>query len=545
MQETTTESSEIKRLHITPFDPSILPSVLPASIRPLASEISFHSISTFPENNYGYVSLPAMEADKIKKKLNGSILKGKKFKVEAARPSKRRRDDDGGEAAEATPKSDKKSDKKSKKRKATENVVEGYELPSDRHVKRSWTESTGAKEKRRTEEKRKKEKGEKKAKLQAKSKYSEKSECLFQAKLPPNRASISEKKDKSSKKKKNKDPLQTTVHEFENTVTYPSFLRAEGEDSAPVSRFEEGKGWVDASDNVKEKPSDRIRTKDHKPGQLPGAKEKRPSLKRAQAKAKKDKASKESTSESEDWTSSDASSSDDSSSDSEDDDDDDSVSSGASATSKASTAGNKHLTAQSTSAEVEADSSTSESDSETSMKSSERPAETTNEPSASDVHPLEALFKRPAPPTAEKASEPEPTAQFSFFGQEDDIDSDEEMEETAATAETAEAPQTPFTKRDLQSRGLRSAAPTPDTALVNRNIKWDSEEEDDDSMEAGVGVNTPLRKFGAAENAESDFAKWFWENRGDNNRAWKKRRRDAAKESRQRENRSKGMKGKS
>ncbi|PKY06939.1 hypothetical protein P168DRAFT_301960 [Aspergillus campestris IBT 28561] len=545
MQETTTESSEIKRLHITPFDPSILPSVLPASIRPLASEISFHSIATFPENSYGYVSLPAMEADKIKKKLNGSILKGKKFKVEAARPSKRRRDEDDDEAAEPTPKSDKKSDKKadkkSKKRKATENVVEGYELPADRHVKRSWTESTGAKEKRRTEEKRKKEKGEKKAKLQAKSKYSEKSECLFQAKLPPNRVSNGEKKDKSSKKKKNKDPLQTTVHEFENTVTYPSFLRAAGEDVAPVSRFEEGKGWVDASDNVKEKPSERVRTKDHKPGQLPGAKEKRPSLKRAQAKVKKNKASKESTSESEDWTSSDASS-DDSSSDSEDDDD--SVSSSASETSKTSTAGNKHPTAQSNPTEAEADSSSSESDSETSVKSDERPAETTNEPSASDVHPLEALFKRPAPKTAEKAPEPEPTAQFSFFGQGDDIDSDEEMKEPAATAEASEAPQTPFTKRDLQSRGLRSAAPTPDTALVNRNIKWDSEEEDDSATEAGV-VNTPLRKFGAAENAESDFAKWFWENRGDNNRAWKKRRRDAAKEQRQRENRSKGMKGRS
>ncbi|PLN82905.1 hypothetical protein BDW42DRAFT_165920 [Aspergillus taichungensis] len=544
MQETTAESSEIKRLHITPFDPSILPSVLPASIRPLASEISFHSIATFPENNYGYVSLPAMEADKIKKKLNGSILKGKKFKVEAARPSKRRRDDDGGETAETPSKSDKKSDRKSKKRKATENVVEGYELPPDRHVKRSWTESTGAKEKRRTEEKRKKDKGEKKAKLQAKSKYSEKSECLFQAKLPPNRASASEKKDKSSKKKKNKDPLQTTVHEFENTVTYPSFLRAEGENVAPVSRFEEGKGWIDASDNVKEKPSDRVRTKDHKPGQLPGAKEKRPSLKRAQAKAKKDKASKESTSESEDWTSSDASS-DDSSSDS---DDDDSVSSSASSSTseapKTSTAANEDATAQSNTAEAQEDSSSSDSDSEISVKSNERPAETTNEPSASNVHPLEALFKRPAPKTADKVPEPEPTAQFSFFGQEDDIDSDEEMGETAATAEPSEAPQTPFTKRDLQSRGLRSAAPTPDTALVNRNIKWNSEEEDD-SMEADVGVNTPLRKFGAAENAESDFAKWFWENRGDNNRAWKKRRRDAAKEQRQRENRSKGMKGKS
>jgi hypothetical protein len=41
----------------------------------------------------------------------------------------------------------------------------------------------------------------------------------------------------------------------------------------------------------------------------------------------------------------------------------------------------------------------------------------------------------------------------------------------------------------------------------------------------------------------SDFQKWFYEHRGDTSRAWKKRRREAAKDKRQRENRKKGDRG--
>lgn len=66
--------------------------------------------------------------------------------------------------------------------------------------------------------------------------------------------------------------------------------------------------------------------------------------------------------------------------------------------------------------------------------------------------------------------------------------------------------------------------------------------DDDDEEES---VNTPVPTKEGVDQAETEFAKWFWENRGDNNRAWKKRRREVAKEERQRENRRKGMKGKS
>jgi hypothetical protein len=39
------------------------------------------------------------------------------------------------------------------------------------------------------------------------------------------------------------------------------------------------------------------------------------------------------------------------------------------------------------------------------------------------------------------------------------------------------------------------------------------------------------------DEPESEFQKWFWENRGNVNRAWKKRKRTVAKDKRQRESR--------
>ena len=144
-------TTAITRLHITPFTPDLLPSVLPASLQSSATDISFHTLPTFPENNYGYVSLPTMEADKIKKKLHGSILKGKKFKVETARPEKKR-DKDENKPADGEPVSSSKK-KSSKKRKAENGVLDGHELPAGRKVKRAWTDSADGKQERRKEEK--------------------------------------------------------------------------------------------------------------------------------------------------------------------------------------------------------------------------------------------------------------------------------------------------------------------------------------------------------------------------------------------------------
>jgi hypothetical protein len=523
------------RLHITPLTPDILPAVLPPSLRQTATDISFHTIPTFPENSYGYITLPTMDAEKIKKKLNGSILKGKKFKVEAARPSKRERDAEDVDAGVE----EKKEKKKSKKRKSEEQedgVLEGYELPSGRKVKRGWTEPS-KKDRRRAEKS--KSKGDKKEKPQAKSKYTEKEECLFRATIPPNRKSLDAADEKKAKKAKKS--TDNVVHEFAKATTYPSFLRTSGEDAVPTTGFDEGKGWVDASGKVREAASDKARKHDYHPGQKAGAKVKKSEVQKMLVK----KNSPEPSSESEDYTSSSGSSSDESS-DSESDAD---SSSDDSSDSSDDEADEKPDPAKQTSkappaaenAPEESDSgSDSDSDSESDAEMADEPAKEAEEPSTQEVHPLEALFKRPAPTSTEEIAAPAPAAGFSFFGG-DDIESEDEPQ--SAEPQT---PFTPFTKKDLQIRGLRSAAPTPDTTMANRRMNW-TEADDVEDDEGEFSVDTPVSKAREKEGPkeETEFTKWFWENRGENNRAWKKRRRDAAKEQRQRENRKKGMKGKS
>jgi hypothetical protein len=521
------------RLHITPLTPDILPAVLPPSLRQTATDISFHTISTFPENSYGYITLPTMDAEKIKKKLNGSILKGKKFKVEAARPSKRERD---AEEVDAGPE-EKKEKKKSKKRKSEEeedDVLEGYELPSGRKVKRGWTEPS-KKDRRRAEKS--KSKGDKKEKPQAKSKYTEKEECLFRATIPPNRKSLDTVDEK--KAKKIKKGSENIVHEFAKATTYPSFLRTSGEDAAPITEFEEGKGWVDASGKMKEAASDKARKHDYHPGQKAGAKVKKSEVKKFMVKEK----TPEPSSEPEDWTSSSGSSSDESSdseseADSSSNDSSDSSDDEADEIPEPSKQTIKCTPAPENATEDSGSGSGSDSDSDAEM--ADEPAKEAEEPSKQEVHPLEALFKRPAPESTEKIAAPAPTTGFSFFGG-GDIESEDEPQ--SAEPQT---PFTPFTKKDLQIRGLRSAAPTPDTTMVNRRMNW-TEANDLEHDEEELAIDTPVSKPREKEGPkdETEFAKWFWENRGENNRAWKKRRRDAAKEQRQRENRKKGMKGKS
>ena len=523
-------SSNTTRLHITPFSSELLASILPPSLQSSATDISFHSVLTFPENTYGYVTLPTMEAEKFKKKMDGSMLKGKKFRVETALPHKRQRDDTGDVGSDPIP----VSSKSSKKRKTEENVIDGHEL-KDRSVKRGWTESAEIKMEKRKAEKRKG-KEEKKTKAQPKSKYTDKPECLFRTKVPPNRLPTTPADDKHAKKKK-KNPKESVVHEFTNTVTHPSFVRSGAEGAAPTATFEEGKGWVDDSGNLKEPASDRVRSDQYRPGQVPGAKGKRKSakiphpeqdLKPQKSKEKVVSSTKEATpeseDESEDWTSSSGeSSSDDSTSES-----DDSTSTSSSDESDASDSDLKEQTSALTNKKKKRTPSI-ESDKEEAKEQSS--GEETNEQPPAEVHPLEALFKRPAPDSTEPNPPKEANTQFSFFGN-DDIESEEEDLGTTG-------PITPFTKKDIEERGLRSAAPTPDTVSAGRHIQWnESEDEEDDCY------TSPVPRSSAA-GGESDFAKWFWENRGDNNRAWKKRRRDAAKEERQRENRRKGMRGKS
>ncbi|KAL3465396.1 hypothetical protein BJX64DRAFT_253107 [Aspergillus heterothallicus] len=541
----TSSSPAVTRLHITPLNAEILHIVIPASIRPLATDISFHEIPTFPENNYGYVTLPAMEADKIKKKLNGSILKGRKFKVESARPRKRQREEE--EEAQNNTLGEKSSSGK-KKHKAEDNVIDGYELPPDRKIKRGWTESANDKADRRKREKKTKSREEKSSKSQAKSKYTEKAECLFRTKVPPNRASPEPEKVKK-KPKKNKPSQESVVHEFSKTMTHPTFLRADDGRKTVTSTFDQDKGWIDDSGSLKEPVSERIRKDQYRPGQVAGYKEKprkdkgkqsieSPESRKSKRKSKS-KTAEVSTveSDSEDWTSSSgSSSSEDDGSGSESDDSDGSASSTSSDESDVSGSGDVPQPQKQPVATPDATEEQKEEEGGQglSIASVNKPNSKTvgGEEQPTEVHPLEALFKKPA---AEEKPRAEAPAQFSFFGQGEEESEDEE--ETTANI----APLTPFTKRDLQDRGSRSAAPTPDTSLVTKTINWNPSEPSETSLYADSPVSKPV----AVSKNDSDFANWFWENRGDNNRAWKKRRRDAAKEQRQRENRRKGMKGKS
>ncbi|KAL4765231.1 uncharacterized protein BDW70DRAFT_169534 [Aspergillus foveolatus] len=538
----TSESSATIRLHITPLNPELIPSVLPASIRSLASDISFHNIPTFPENNYGYVTLPKMEAEKLKKKLNGSILKGRKFKVEPARPQKRQAEE--GDDQNFTSADNPSPTMKSKKRKAEENVISGYELPSDRKVKRGWTESSTDKTERRKKEKRSKHKQEKKAKTQLKSKYTEKPECLFRTKVPPNKSALAEEKSKKQSKKKTSP--ESVVHEFAQTVTHPTFLRSEDGGNALTCTFEEGKGWVDESGNLKEPASERVRKHQYRPGQIAGHKEKPKKIK-VESAAETDSAKTSSShntevkeaepTESEDWTSSSGSSSESDITDSESDD------TASSSSSESGESGDAELFSSRNEQQQAATHVSSEEEPEGGAKTGALPGgkstEAASQQGSTEVHPLEALFKKTAD---QQKLDTEPPVQFSFFGQ-GDADSDAGFEEELSSNI---APLTPFTKRDLLDRGLRSAAPTPDTSQVPKIINWNTPTNSSSAVGEDYSfADSPMPKSGTAATEESDFSKWFWENRGDNNRAWKKRRRDAAKEQRQRENRRKGMKGKS
>ena len=459
-----------------------------------------------------------MDAEKIKKKLNGSILKGTKVRIEKAREQKEQR----VETAEEPEKP--KKEKKSKKRKRGDEIIPGAEI-GERSVKRGWT-TPGAKVDRNKD---------KEGKAAVKSKYTAGKECLFKTVLPPNVASKADTTAKSTKdgkkeKGKSKKGKKAVVHEFEKTTKYATFLRtnSNGGNTKGVAEFVEGKGWVDEDGNVVEV-----------------AKISRKSAPQKSA-SKMSTAAKENVSEEE-------SESDDTSSSEEETihtkvdsnleiletkDDDSTSSSGSSS--------EEDLESETSSSEDESDaealSESSEEEVKTPKKSS-RPSSSagltikipelaiTSIPVATEVHPLEALYKRDT-----KNANPKPTtASFSFFG----ADGDEEEEEAG---DRVQVPMTPFTQKEFEFRGIRSAAPTPDTAHANKRFVWPTDNDEEDQDEEG---SSPVRKESSTQNGsssnaeapESDFQKWFWENRGETNRAWKKRRKMAAKEQRQRENR--------
>ncbi|KAF2198945.1 hypothetical protein GQ43DRAFT_442918 [Delitschia confertaspora ATCC 74209] len=623
----TTDHKEnsLVRLHLSPFNPALLKVYLAPSVLPLAQNISYHTLETFPEKGFGYVELPAMEAAKLKKKLNGSILKGSKVRIEDAKPEKRKIVEPIDEEEEERAKKRVKKDKKKKM-----GVLEGVELPDGRKVKRGWTEpaTKGKKERSEKKDKDKRDKKEKKKGEKAeqkKSKFTKEPELLFKTKLTPvaaNALEVSSKDKKKEKKKDKKSKREVIVHEFEKTTKHASFLKTAKVETGkkPAVEYVNGKGWVDEDGNVVEAETGKARNrrvlelvdrdtttkedkaaKDAEMTDAPPVEEVSGTLgaqstpKSKSKETKKPKAKKavtppsssseeSSVDEESSVVSSDSSSDEESGSESGSDAESDTLSAAQSSVAASIAAGSIPETTIIPSFPTEA------------------PVTEAAPEEKKEIHPLEALYKRPAPTTSATSSTPTRLAplktSFSFFGDSNDNVDTMDMD-TADQQNPSIVPMTPFTEKDLEWRGTRSAAPTPDTAAIGRRFSFpwreegadgdgaetegDAEKEkelkdntranagtaaadkDDDSDSDGDSdsdsesdsdsdaESTPAGK-GKADKAgsgkeskeepkeeESEFGKWFWENRGDNNRAWKKRRRDGLKLVRLRENRKGGL----
>jgi len=499
------------RLHITPLNQALLPVVLGPVLAKSAENVSYQTIETFPENDYGFVDLPHQDAKKLITKLNGAILKGKKMKVEEARPRKRSRETADDEEEASKPE---ESRKKSKKEKKAANVLEGHELPTGRKVKRGWTVPKSGKSPSSKKDKDKDKDKSKRSKNQTPSKYSDKEEVLFHTNLPPNKQDLSTaKKDKKGKKK---DTAQNVIHEFEKTAPQPSFLR----DTTTVDRateYLEHVGWIDDKGDVLEKEPSNLKRK--RPAKAEGLKINVPSP---------SKAGKASTpSEHEQSRSNIAPSS----------------SSGSEVSTTSDTSGREGVQHDETSSSGITSSSASSTESQSEAESVQEEALQPSQPltqaateTPPKVHPLEALFKKPNPPTGNDAAKPslEVETSFSFFGQ-----AAEENDELPPM------PNTPFASQDMYSRGVRSAAPTPDTAHPSRFTSFASalaahtqdlsSDEDLGEADAAHHPDTPVQQ--PEKRGESDFEKRFWAERGPNNRAWKASKRAALKEQRQQQNR--------
>ncbi|KAI9756961.1 MAG: hypothetical protein M1815_002527 [Lichina confinis] len=200
-------------------------------------------------------------------------------------------------------------------------------------------------------------------------------------------------------------------------------------------------------------------------------------------------------------------------------------------------------------------------------------------PLAREVHPLESIFKKPMLPADAKGAAKttvESEAPFSFFEQEDG----------ERTAHVPQVPATPFTQQDFLYRGIRSAAPTPDTAAPGKrfSFSWrqdniDEEVDEDDDVHGDVhmdkamadGTDAPVptdeKTQGGrgeatsevdgeeeeqeeeegrdivvqaaepeSEKAEKGFEESFWERRTHTNHVWRRRRRETGKIKRRLEN---------
>ncbi|KAF6230995.1 hypothetical protein HO173_010695 [Letharia columbiana] len=533
-----------KRLHISPLNAQLLPTVLPPSLLLQASNISYHTIQTFPEKDYGYVDLPELEADKLKKKLNGSVLKGSKMRVELARHEK-----DTTEGRNGLPVNSEltlsNASRRGKTKTREEGVIPGYELPTERKVKRGWTEPTSSDAK---PTKLRKDRVVKKSRPKTTS-LTGQAECLFKTTLPPNASGADAAKEGKAKKRKRGDSNRdVVVHEYSNTTKHASFLRDElgAEGKKIASEYIEGKGWVDEDGSTVEAEPEKRRSKvkiEEANEELTVSKPRRsrrssklevplvevtaPKIQGVKGEPVDDETSSSGTSS-------------DSESDSEVERSENPPPARKStrASARKPKAKSKGLgISEAGDGEVEVD--RVERLSITRSSATPPPVQepqSISAPATDEVHPLEALFKRPNNAASHTPKKPnlEVSTSFNFF--DPDVDEGE--------SQTLLIPQTPFTQQDIRQRRQRSAAPTPDTAAPGKTFGdiWVGTSDvsevdgDDEEEDTAAGKTEGVSTGSKDEKPETEFSKWFWEHRGETNRAWKRRRREAAKEKRQKDN---------
>ncbi|KAL8643560.1 MAG: hypothetical protein Q9226_008282 [Calogaya cf. arnoldii] len=522
---------ETRRLHVSPLDPELLPIVLSGPLRNLASNISYHTLQSFPDKRYGYVDLPILEADRLQKKLHGAILKGVKMKVEKARPEKATTAEDTEN--EESKQEDGKRTRRGKSAKK-DGLLDGVELPNGRKVKRGWTEPAAKEEKQST----KRDKKENKATVKKASAHTDGPECLFKTKLPRNARSTSAENTseaiKSKKRKRGQSERDVLVHEFDKTTKQATFLREDKDLDGKKSTqsYIEGKGWLDQDGNINEKVDETRRTRRQAREAVSaiGQSASTPDQGPEEPKTRAGRSRKPGP-----------------------DGEVGPASGGAPALeSREVTIPTKGQAPLDQPAEGAKDDQTSSDGSDSSESGDEVNTDQVRALSISrlsptppleankDVHPLEALFKRPQTAASQTPQKPslEVKTGFSFF----------EPDEEVAGNTIIAIPQTPFTQQDFQERRLRSAAPTPDTAAPGKasfGRLWpqgsgerdsESDEEREEITSTPRATNVPAKDEPEEEAEESEFAKWFYEHRGETNRAWKRRRREAAKEHRQKEN---------
>ncbi|KAI6249912.1 hypothetical protein HI914_02028 [Erysiphe necator] len=250
------DNSDYIRLHITPLNPKLLQTYIPASIRENVRNISYHEIQTFPENNYGFIELPRTDAERIRKKLHGSIIKNVKVRIEVARPIQYKAtilspQESENLSTKNSPPSQTASTKtledRSKKRI---NQLPGVDI-GIRHVKRGWTVPAHELKKINHRDK------PLVRKAVVKSKFTPGRECLFKLVLPSNLVISAQQASQASKRKRK--PNEFLVHEFSKTKKYATFLRDNNNPASTdamnrvVAKYVESEGWFDQQNNLIEK----------------------------------------------------------------------------------------------------------------------------------------------------------------------------------------------------------------------------------------------------------------------------------------------------